>query len=50
MSGHVDEVVYTDEEVAEAMEVLRGRHGSTVLNYEVLDCMERVLTDTLKGK
>ena len=43
----VDDAIYTNDEVSEAMEVLRGRHGSTALNAEVLDDIERVLTAAL---
>lgn len=35
--------LFTTYEVSQAMEVLRGRHGSTALIAEVLDEMERCL-------
>lgn len=39
----MQDAIYTEHEVAEAMEILRGRQGSTALLKEVLDDMERVL-------
>lgn len=42
-SASTGQSVYTAEEVEQAMEVLRGRDGSTALVAEVLDDMERVL-------
>lgn len=39
----VDEALYTAEEVAEAMEVLRGRNGSSAITDDALAEMERVL-------
>lgn len=39
----VDEALYSAEEVAEAMEVLRGRNGSSAMTDDALAEMERVL-------